>query len=150
MKLLAVAAALAATTLVTPGQSASGSDPEAMIRGLYARHALPEGRALDRYLARDLANAYRKDSASPDEVGAANDFDWRYGAQDVQIRDLRFARSGPVVRVSYRSFGRPYTVNWSLCRRGPGWRIADVSGQGGGETWSLRGLLKLPSPGVRC
>jgi hypothetical protein len=111
--------------------------------------------------ARDLERAYRNDISHPGEVGEI-DFDWRYGAQDFQITELKIeaARLKPgampmadrgEVRATFKNFGKPYEVLYRVCRAQSGaWRIADVSSNSGDDRWDLRQLLKLDPERVRC
>jgi len=123
-----------------------------VVRSLYAPEAAPFPAKPDHdpFFTPELARALKKDS-HPDEVGAV-DFDYRYGAQDVQISNLGMAAintlDGERVIARFNNFQKPYEVDYDLVLTREGWRIADVSApaQQGDQAWSLRAMLKLPSP----
>lgn len=142
-------------------QGAPAATPEQvhLVERLYAREAAPS--QVGGLFARDLAAAYRKDTGTPGDVGAI-DFDWRYGAQDLQVTGLKVepARLPPgqaamadraLVRASFRNIGKPGEVFYRLCRRPDGaWRIADVYSKDSPDAWDLRQMLKLDPEKVRC
>jgi hypothetical protein len=144
---LAIASALAGPALAV--------EPQEVIRAFYSEPSvsLQSPRSAG-YFARDLDAALKRDSSRPGEVGAV-DFDYRYGAQDVEISGLQFVADvdndqARVVAV-FKNFGRAHSVDWSLCRRPDGdWRIADAHSNTGPEEWDLRQMLRLPAEPVRC
>jgi hypothetical protein len=152
--------ALAAAEAPQP-LGAPSAPPEAvrLVKSLYAHERTPTHVA--GVFARDLASAYRTDISHPGEVGEV-DFDWRYGAQDVQITELKIeaARLKPgampmadrgEVRATFKHIGEPNEVLYRVCRAQRGaWRIADVSSNSGDDKWDLRQLLKLDPERVRC
>jgi hypothetical protein len=116
----------------------------AAVIDLYRLRSIPVTPAeKNRYFSADLSKALIADSARDDEVGIANDGDYRYDAQDIRVTELRIGdidRMGEI-RVSFRNFGKPAAVTYDLCQRGPNdWRIKDVTTPSGG---SLRKLLGL-------
>jgi hypothetical protein len=171
-----IVVAFAAVLGLAAGAPPAPADPLALVNSLYVHKAAPAH--VERLFAADLAAAYRRDTGHPGEVGAI-DFDWRYDAQDVRITDLKVfwgppaedsrrppalapARKGaavlpPVetpapraVEASFRNFGKPRAVFYSICRTARGeLRIADVYTTGR-DRWSLRRMLKLDPEQVRC
>lgn len=146
-------AALVLACACMAGAAHAQSSPKALVQRLYGEPTLSmDGRGLDRYLATDLQQAMRADS-HPGEVGAI-DFDYRYGAQDVQVSGLNILEiidndDAQVVAV-FKNFNRPHSVNWKLCRRPSGdWRIYDAWSNTG-EEWDLRQMLRLPAAHGRC
>jgi hypothetical protein len=146
-------AALALACLCLAGAAHAQSSPRALVQRLYGEPSLTmSGEGQERYLAADLTQAMRADS-HPGEVGAL-DFDYRYGAQDVQVSGLNVLETidndeAQVVAV-FKNFNRPHSVNWKLCRRTSGdWRIYDAWSNTG-EEWDLRTMLHLPSAHGRC
>lgn len=123
-----------------------------LIQALYAPSLtpFPEKPATDPFFTVELAKALKRDS-HPGEVGAI-DFDYRYGAQDVQLSNLHISAintlDGERVVARFENAEKPYEVDYDLVLTRDGWRIADVSApaQQGDEAWSLRAMLKLPSP----
>lgn len=122
--------------------------PSAVVGALYRLRSIPiYPAAKRRFFAHDLAAALIFDSRKTGDVGLANDGDYRYDAQDMQISDLRIGEPAPSadtakVQVSFHNFGKTETVTYDLCHRHPNdWRIADVTAPSG----SLRALLSLPS-----
>ena len=144
---LLASSAMAAPAPPTPG---------ALIHRLYAAKDMPiSHRDFARYFSADLTRAYWRDRAAADrrhEVPLL-DGDFRYDAQDFEITELAIAtvNAGPEradVGASFRNFGKPTKIRYTLCRRPNGaWRIMDVSMPSGG----LRELYHLPpalqSPG---
>ena len=156
-KLIATAASLA---LALPAFALDG--PEEPVRAIYGAQGVPDTAAeADRWLARDLAAADKRDLAAG-EPRPSTDFDWRYGSQEYEISDLVFMRGEHVTppgelptrveaAVSFRSFNHgPYTVTWILCLGESGWRVADVHSNDTGGGWRLREMLELPSDQVQC
>jgi hypothetical protein len=149
-------AAAAAAWVVSAGFSAAAaSEPKELVGAFYAEPSVTLGPGrTGGYFARDLDVALRGDASSPGQVGAV-DFDYRYGAQDLQVRGLQLIQEvdndqARVVAV-FKNFGRAHSVDWSLCRRANGeWRIADVSSNTGPQDWDLRQLLSLPADRIRC
>jgi hypothetical protein len=143
-----------------PRPSAQASSPQprtdlpglAVVRALYAPKLtpFPDKPDHDPFFTAELAGALKKDS-HPDEVGAV-DFDYRYDAQDVQITDLQLTAvntlDGERVAARFDNFQKPYEVDYDLVLTRDGWRVSDVSApaQQGDQPWSLRAMLKLPSP----
>jgi len=125
------------------------STPRDAVAALYRLPSIPVTPAdKQRFFSVDMAAALIKDSDRDDEVGVANDGDYRYDAQDFRIAGLHMEAVGVggeagTIRVAFRNFGKPQTVSYDLCRRRPGdWRIRDVVTPSGG---SLRKLLGLPA-----
>src|SRR3569832_2574084 len=74
---------VAAATLITATPAAALDGPADLTRALYRAKSIPDTPArADRFLARDMAKAYKRELADSDNVGAANDFDWRWDTQD--------------------------------------------------------------------
>jgi hypothetical protein len=123
-------------------------DPQQLIRALYRLPSIPtKSKDIDRFFARDLAAAIKKDIAPTGEIGATNDGDYRYDAQDARISGLSFADSGAEqVTVRFKNFGKPQIVIYSMCLAKTGWRIANVRL----ADWDMRKALKLPAAPVRC
>jgi hypothetical protein len=92
-------------------------------------------------------------STPPGDAGPI-DFDYRYGAQDADISGLNLLEmidndDAKVVAV-FKNHGRPFSVNWKLCRAPSGdWRIYDAWSNTG-EEWDLRQLLALPPQPASC
>jgi Protein of unknown function (DUF3828) len=136
-------AALAGALLGLLLSPAAGADeaasPAALVQELYARGTKgaspferPEDKALlERFFARPLADAIRKDAKdAKGEIGAM-DADPLYDAQDFDIKN--FAVGAPAiagrtakVAVSFQNFGEKTTVTYLLTRTAAGWRIADI------------------------
>lgn len=146
-------AAFALACLCAAAGAHAQTSPRALVQRLYGEPTLTmSGEGQGRYLAADLAQAMKADS-HPGEVGAI-DFDYRYGAQDVQIAGLNILETidndeAQVVAV-FKNFSKPHSVNWKLCRRANGeWRIYDAWSNTG-EEWDLRQMLQLPPQHGKC
>jgi len=140
----------AAPAAAPPRPPASFGSPRDAVVALYRLPSIPVTPAdKQRFFAGNLAAALVRDSERDDEVGVANDSDYRYDAQDFRIAGLHIAAmtvhgAAAGVRVAFSNFGKPGTVSYDLCQRRPGdWRIRDVITPSGG---SLRKLLGLAPP----
>lgn len=149
----AILALVAAACLTAT--SASAAEPKDLVRSFYTEPsiAVDEAKAAG-YFAHDLDEALRKDSSVTGQVGAV-DFDYRYGAQDVEIRGLQFLQEidGNQARVVaiFKIRSRAHSVDWQLCHRSDGsWKIFDASSNTGPRDWDLREMLNLPMDRVRC
>jgi hypothetical protein len=146
-------AAAALAWLCASGVAHAQMSPKALVQRLYGEQTVSmSGQDEQRYLANDLSQALKADS-HPGEVGAI-DFDYRYGAQDVQIAGLNILETidndeAQVVAV-FKNFNRPHSVNWKLCKRpGGDWRIYDAWSNTG-EEWDLRQMLRMPPEHGKC
>jgi hypothetical protein len=151
-RILAAAAGL--FVLAGSGAAHAAMEPKDVVLTLYSEENLSLSAARSQvYFARDLDAALKADTSRPGEVGAV-DFDYRYGAQDLQVSGLQLIQEvdndeARVVAV-FKNFGKANSVDWTLCRRPTGeWRIADASSNTGAEDWDLRQMLRLPTP-VHC
>ena len=122
---------------------AAGGDeaasPAALVKELYARGTKgkspfdrPGDKALlERFFARPLADAIRKDARDAKGELGAMDADPLYDAQDFNIKNFTVAPpvvSGDTAKVvvSFENFGEKTTVTYLLTRTAAGWRIADI------------------------
>jgi len=154
IKRLSIAAGLLCAFALSAATQAQPREPQDLVRAFYAEPNLYLSPARSSsYLARDLDVAL-KTPARPDEVGAI-DFDYRYGAQDLEVSGLELLQEvdndqARVVAV-FKNFGKPESVDWTLCRRSDGdWRIADAASNTGRDPWDLRVMLRLPADRIRC
>lgn len=155
LKPLVTLAALAA--LIGPAVALDG--PEEAVKAIYFTAGVPDtAREADRWLARDVAKAY-KVALAADEPKPSTDFDWRYGTQDYDVTEVNVQRAGPMtgkptmtdVAVSFRNFNQPTeTITWTMCLGRKGWRVADVRGMDDSGGWRLRQMLDLPLDQVTC
>ena len=147
------AAALALAGALMAGE-AWAYEPQDVVRALYTEPTVSmEPIRSAGYFARDLDGALKRDGASPGLVGAAV-FDFRYGAQGMQIKGLELVADidhdeARVVAV-FKNFGKANSVDWTLCRRPNGdWRITNAASNTGAQAWDLRQMLRLPE-NIRC
>ncbi len=155
---LCIAAGLAGVFIFSataPSALAQNLEPKQIVGSFYAEPSLllaPERSSA--YLARDLDTALRADSGALGQVAAVN-FDYRYGAQDLEVSGLDLLQEvdndqAKVIAV-FKNYGHPQSVNWTLCRRlDGGWRIADADSNTGRAPWDLRDMLRLPADRIRC
>ena len=132
--------------------AAFASEPADVVQQFYASPSLAFGAGGSQgLLASDLAAALRAGPPGPSPV----DFDYRYGFKETEITGLAFLPQvdndeAKVVAV-FKNFGRPESVDWTLCRTPAGdWHIADASSNTGPQAWDLRQLLGLRPDPVRC
>lgn len=146
--ILSLGALLASTAAVA-------AEPTDVVQQLYAE---PDpafgGSASQQVLSTDLENALRAASARAHGASPV-DFDYRYGFKDVDISGFNLLPQidndqAKVVAV-FKNFGKPESVDWSLCKTADGeWRIADASSVTGPEAWDLRRMLGLRPDQVSC
>ena len=150
---------LAAAAFALAGALMAGEawayEPQDVIRALYTEPTITMDAIRSAgYFARDLDGALKHDKSNVGFVGAV-DFDYRYGAQGMQIKGLELVADidhdeARVVAV-FKNFGKANSVDWTLCRRPNGdWRITNASSNTGAQAWDLRQMLRLPTDGVRC
>ena len=137
-----------------PGAPSGPLPGLALLRDFYKPTATPypDSPAKDPFFTEDLARAIKKDTSKKGEVGAI-DFDYRYGAQDLQITEVEVSANntldGEQATARFNNMGKPYEVDYRLTLTRAGWRIEDISApaQQGDTAWDLRTMLKLPPPG---
>jgi hypothetical protein len=134
---------------------ALAAGPQDVVQQIYAEPSLAfGGPGSQQVLSSDLdgaiqVRATRAPGASP------VDFDYRYGAKDTEISGFELLpqvdnNQAQVVAV-FKNFGKPESVDWSLCQGPDGrWRIADASSNSGPHAWDLRQLLGLRTDQIRC
>ncbi len=152
LRIAAVIVAGAAALLASP---ALASDPQDVVRQLYAQPGLAfGGPGSQEVLASDLHGALSQRTAGVQGASPV-DFDYRYGAKETEISGFMLLPQvdndeAKVVAV-FKNFGRPQSVDWLLCRMPTGsWRIADASSNTGQTAWDLRQILGLRADQVRC
>ncbi len=135
--------------------AALAADPQDVVQQLYAEPTLAfGGPGSQQVLSRDLEGAIRARSAGISDSSPV-DFDYRYGAKQTEISGFELLpqidnNQAQVVAV-FKNFGRPESVDWTLCRMPDGgWRIADASSNSDSVSWDLRQILGLRADQVRC
>ena len=143
------------TAAAGTASAASAREPEDLVRALYGEAGTPlTPDRMPAYFSRDLDAALERDAADQGQLASIG-FDYRYGAQSAQISGLQFIPEvdndeAKVVAV-FKNYGKPNSVDWTLCRRADGdWRIVDASSNTGATTWDLRQILGLPADRIRC
>ena len=139
----------------TAAPAFAGTDPMEVVQALYAQPSLALGGPQSAgYLAEDLMTAMRSASGRSGSSGPVG-FDYRYGARETEISGFELLPQvdndqAKVVAV-FKNFGKPESVDWTLCRdHGGDWRIADASSNTGPQDWDLRQILHLPVDDIRC
>jgi hypothetical protein len=135
--------------------SATAFGPKDLVRALYAEPSLRfDGGKAQLYFSDDLGSSLKANGPVYGAISAV-DFDFRYGPQDARVRGLQLLEEidndqARVVAV-FKNYGRPESVDWTLCRRPDGdWRIADASSSTDRDAWDLRDMLRLAPGPVRC
>ncbi len=142
----------AATALLA--SPALAADPQDVVQRLYGEPSLAfGGPGSQQVFASDLDGVLSQRAAGSPGVSPV-DFDYRYGAKETEISGFMLLPQidndqAKVVAV-FKNFGKPQSVDWTLCRASGGeWRIADAASNTGSVAWDLRQLLGL-RPEVRC
>ncbi len=155
MKFVRIPAILLSLGALLGCSAAVAAEPVDVVQQLYAEPGLALGaEGAQQVLASDLARALHTAAA---RAGGASpvDFDYRYGFKDVEISGFALLPQvdndrAKVVAV-FKNFGKPESVDWSLCRAPDGaWRVTDASSNTGPEAWDLRQLLGLRLDQVSC
>lgn len=135
--------------------AASAAEPQDVVQRIYAEPAVAiGGPGAQLVLSSELVRALR--ARAPGSSGAGPfDFDYRYGAKDTEISGFMLIPqidndSAKVVAV-FKNFGKPESVDWTLCKTPDGdWRVADASSNTGPTAWDLRQMLGLRSDPASC
>ena len=135
--------------------AACAADPQDVVQQLYAEPGLAfGGPGSQQVLSADLDGAIHTRAGRSLGPSLA-DFDYRYGANQSEISGFMLLpqidnNQAKVVAV-FKNFGKPESVDWTLCRLPNGdWRIADASSNTGPQAWDLRQILGLRPDQVRC
>ena len=154
MTLVRIPAVLLSFGAFLVSSAALASSPTDVIQQLYAEPGLAFGGVgSEQVLAADLQGALRTGARA--RGSSPIDFDYRYGFKETEISGFALlpqvdADQAKVVAV-FKNFGRPESVDWSLCRTPDGdWRVADASSVTGPQAWDLRQILGLRSDQVAC
>lgn len=149
---MALALSIAALLAAVPAWAAG---PQDVVQQLYAEPGLAYGGPGSQLvLSSDLDSAIHARAARAPGVSPV-DFDYRYGFKETEISGFELLpqvdnNQAQVVAV-FKNFGKPESVNWSLCQGADGgWRIADASSNSGPQAWDLRQLLGLRLDQIRC
>ena len=155
MKFVRIPAVLLSLGTLLATSAAAAAEPLDVVQQLYAEPGLAfDAAGARQVLASDLGNALHMASA---RAGGASpvDFDYRYGFKDVEISGFALLPQvdndkAKVVAV-FKNFGKPESVDWSLCRTPDGdWRVADAASNTGPQAWDLRQMLGLRLDQVSC
>ncbi len=155
MKFVRIPAVLLSLGALLGASVALAAEPVEVVQQIYAEPGLALGAVGARQvLASDLGRALQAASA---RAGGASPvaFDYRYGFKDVEISGFALLPQvdndrAKVVAV-FKNFGKPESVDWSLCQTPDGaWRVTDASSNTGPEAWDLRQMLGLRLDQVSC
>lgn len=132
-----------ATVLLTSPALAQFKTPEAAVESLYATYTKPgsdgfSDRDAPRFMDAPLLKLWR--------AAKNKDSDFFIQGQDFEVKDVKVlpaAISGDKAEtaVTFRNFGKPMRLTYTLVQGKDGWRISDA--RSGKET--LRGTLKTAS-----
>ncbi len=149
---MALALSFAVLLAAVPAWAAG---PQDVVQQLYAEPSLAYGGPGSQLvLSSDLDSAIQARAARAPGVSPV-DFDYRYGSKETEISGFELLpqvdnNQAQVVAV-FKNFGKPESVDWSLCQGADGgWRIADASSNSGPQAWDLRQLLGLRTDQIRC
>jgi len=155
MKFVRIPAVLLSLGALLASSAALAAEPAEVVRQLYAEPSLALGAVGSRQvLSSDLENALHGAAARGDGSSPV-DFDYRYGFKDVEISGFALLPQvdndkAKVVAV-FKNFGKPESVDWSLCQTPDGsWRVTDASSNTGSAPWDLRQILGLRPDQVSC
>lgn len=105
----------------------------------------------DRLMSRELAALFARDDLYQEESGEMGQIgaDPFLNGQDGEIKKLSLdtipvAAGKATVVASFRSFGKPVTVQFEMIRENNGWRIDDIVDQFEGKAHSIRAALSQP------
>ena len=105
----------------------------------------------DRLMSAGLAALFARDDLYQEESGAMGQIgaDPFLNGQDGEIKKLSLdiipvAAGKATVVASFRSFGKPVTVQFRMVRENGSWRIDDIIDQLDGKDYSIRAQLSQP------
>jgi hypothetical protein len=106
----------------------------------------------DQLMSKSLAALFARDDRYQDESGEIGHIgaDPFIQGQDGEVKNLKVTVTQPpaggkaLVTASFRSFGKPVTVQFKMIRENGGWRIDDIVDQFEGKDYSIRAALSQP------
>lgn len=159
----APAGLLLAAALGAPAAAAEDAAPQALVQRVYALYTKPgspgmpssDERALSAFFEPSLAHAWAANGAkmeTSESLDGVLDYDPFIEGQDfkitaVSVSPARVAGDCATVDASFRNFGKPTRLHYTLARSAGGWRIDDFRS---GTSGSFRKRLRLPDSGRTC
>lgn len=105
----------------------------------------------DKLMSRELAALFARDDLYQEESGEIGQIgaDPFLNGQDGEIKKLSLdtvpvAAGKATVVASFRSFGKPVTVQFRMIRENGGWRIGDIVDRFEGKDYLVREMLSQP------
>ena len=145
----------AAAAIPTAAPAAGESSPADVTTAIYHIYAGPKGdyqtgnlddKRVVVYLSKSLRAALKAMDARSKKLNEPIlDFDPVTDSQDPQVEKLSIAPEGDAAAVATFSSGDvKHLVRYSFVREGDAWKVDDISGGAGGDTWDLRDVIKPP------
>ena len=145
----------AAAAIPTAAPAAGESSPADVTTAIYHIYAGPKGdyqtgnlddKRVVVYLSKSLRAALKAMDARSKKLNEPIlDFDPVTDSQDPQVEKLTIAPEGDAAAVAPFSSGDvKHLVRYSFGREGDAWKVDDISGGAGGDTWDLRDVIKPP------
>jgi hypothetical protein len=145
----------AAAAIPTAAPAAGESSPADVTTAIYHIYAGPKGdyqtgnlddKRVVVYLSKSLRAALKAMDARSKKLNEPIlDFDPVTDSQDPQVEKLSIAPEGDAAAVAtFYSGDVKHLVRYSFVREGDAWKVDDISGGAGGDTWDLRDVIKPP------
>jgi len=145
----------AAAAIPTAAPAAGESSPADVTTAIYHIYAGPKGdyqtgnlddKRVVVYLSKSLRAALKAMDARSKKLNEPIlDFDPVTDSQDPQVEKLSIAPEGDAAAVAtFYSGDVKHLVHYSFVREGDAWKVDDISGGAGGDTWDLRDVIKPP------
>ncbi len=146
---------LAATAAPAVARAAGENSPADVVTAIYRIYAGPKGdyqsgnlddKRVAAYLSKSLRAALRAMDARSRKLNEPIlDFDPVTDSQDPQVEKLTIAAEGDAAAVAtFFSGDVKHVIRYSLVREGGAWKVDDISGGAGDETFDLRDIIKPP------
>jgi hypothetical protein len=144
---------LAATAAPAVARAAGENSPADVVTAIYRIYAGPKGdyqsgnlddKRVEAYLSKSLRAALRAMDARSRKLNEPIlDFDPVTDSQDPQVEKLTIAAEGDATAVAtFFSGDVKHVIRYSFVREDGAWKVDDISGGAGDETFDLRDIIK--------
>jgi hypothetical protein len=144
---------LAATAAPAVARAAGENSPADVVTAIYRIYAGPKGdyqsgnlddKRVAAYLSKSLRAALRAMDARSRKLNEPIlDFDPVTDSQDPQVEKLTIAAEGDAAAVAtFFSGDVKHVIRYSLVREDGAWKVDDIAGGAGDETFDLRDIIK--------
>jgi hypothetical protein len=152
---MALVLAAAAAPVATAARAAGENAPADVVTAIYRIYAGPKGdyqngnlddKAVVVYLSKSLRAALKAMDARSKKLNEPIlDFDPVTDSQDPEVEKLTIAGEGDAAAIAtFFSGDVKHVIRYSFVREDGAWKVDDISGGAGDETFDLRDIIKPP------